>query len=108
VREGFYASVLERVRAEDPAGPRLRAGDLRAGLASFLLVFGATFPAVVPFFFLSDKFVALRASNAVLLLSLFAMGWRWGAWIGAPRFLTGAAMTAIGFVLVVAAIALGG
>lgn len=107
-REGFYGAVLERLRAAEQPPPLLRREDFLAGAASFALVFGATLPAVAPFLLLSDKFLALRASNAVLLLSLFATGWRWAGFIGGHRFAIASAMSALGLVLVVAAIALGG
>lgn len=107
-REGFYGAVLERLQSARQAPPPLRREDVYAGLASFVLVFGATFPAVVPFLLFSDKVLALRASNAVLLLSVFATGWRWAGWIGGPRLAIASAMTVMGLVLVVAAIALGG
>jgi VIT1/CCC1 family predicted Fe2+/Mn2+ transporter len=107
-REGLYSAVLERLRGTGQTPPLLRKEDLYAGVASFCLVFGATLPAVVPFLLFSDKFLALRASNAVLLLSLFATGWRWASWIGAPRLAIASAMTAMGIVLVVAAISFGG
>jgi hypothetical protein len=107
-REHLYAAMLAKLRRADPAPSGLRRTDLYAGVASFALVFGATFPAVVPFFLFSDKFLALRASNAVLLGLLFAVGWRWAGWIGLPRLAVAGTTTALGLVLVAAAIALGG
>jgi hypothetical protein len=107
-RERLYAEVLVRLRESEPVPGGLRREDLYAGLATFALVFGATLPAVAPFLVMSDKLLSLRASNAVLLAMLFGTGWLWAGWIGASRLGTATAMTAIGLVLVVAAIALGG
>jgi VIT1/CCC1 family predicted Fe2+/Mn2+ transporter len=100
--------VLASVRASEPAGGGLQREDLRAGLATFALVFGATLPAVVPFLVMSDKLLSLRASNAVLLALLFATGWVWAGRIGASRLGTATSITAIGVLLVSAAISLGG
>jgi hypothetical protein len=104
----FYAAVLEHVRKGRPAPGVLRREDLYAGAGAFVLVFGVTLPAVVPFVLMSDKLQSLRASNAVLLVLLFAVGWLWGGWVGTSRAGTAAAMTAIGVALVGVASALGG
>ena len=47
------------------------------GLASFWLVFLASLPAAIPFLFMDDARLALRVSNAILVLLLFFVGYRW-------------------------------
>ena len=107
-RECLYAAVADRAASGHAERGGVRADDLWAAAVTFVLVFGWSLPAVVPFFFLSDKLVALRLSNAILIALIFVTGWRWASWTGGNRAATGAAMAAIGGVLVVVAIALGG
>ena len=62
----------------------------------------------VPFFVLSDPFVALRSSNAILIALMFAAGWRWAGYTGGSRLGTASAMTLLGVGLVGVSLALGG
>ena len=107
-RERLYEAVADRAASGHTERGGARADDLWAAVVTFVLVFGWSLPAVVPFFFLSDKLVALRISNAILIALIFVTGWRWAAWTGSNRVATGAAMAALGAALVVVAIALGG
>jgi hypothetical protein len=107
-RERLYEAVADRAASGHAERGGLRSDDFQAAAVTFGLVFGWSLPAVIPFFLLSDKLVSLRISNAILIALIFATGWRWAAWTGGSRVATGAAMAAIGAVLVVVAIALGG
>jgi hypothetical protein len=73
-----------------------------------LLVFGSTFPLVVPFMLMDDAWLALRASHAVAVVMLFALGWRIGRWSGASPFVSGVVLALVGIVLAVTCVALGG
>ena len=108
VRASFDWHVLERVRAMDPPPNRVSAADLWAALAVFWLVFLTALPAALPFLLLRDARIALRASNAILIALLFTVGWRWAVQTGASPWRMGLLVTALGVVLVVVAIALGG
>ena len=105
---------LERIRQKLarveglPARPRLTADDWRGAVAVFLLVFLSTLPIVVPFVLIRNVQVALRASNAVALVMLFACGYGIANYSGYRPWLTGFSMAAIGVVLVAITIALGG
>jgi len=107
-RAALTREVLARVGELKLPSGRVDASDLWAGLAVFSLVFFTALPAVVPFLVVRDAHVALRASNAVLIGLLFFVGWRWAAFTGANRWLTGLFMTLLGVALVALAIALGG
>jgi hypothetical protein len=107
-RARFYDAVVDSVKAAEPRRGGARFEDFQAALVTFALVFGWSLPATVPFFFLSDKLVALRLSNAILIALIFVTGWRWAYWTGGNRLATGASLAGIGAVLVVVAIALGG
>lgn len=76
--------------------------------AVFLLVVGSAVPAALPFLVFPDPHQALRASNALMVVVLFAAGWRYGHHIGMRPWLSALVLTAIGVSLVAIAIPLGG
>jgi len=91
-----------------PARARLGRDDFLGALGVFLLVVLSTFPVVVPFMFISEMALAMRASNAVALVLLFIGGYRLGSYAGGVAWKTGLAMAAVGAVLVSIIMALGG
>ena len=96
-------------RLPDPeALVSLNRADFVGAAGVFLLVFLSTFPVVVPFFVVSEVGAALRASNAVAIVMLFATGWSLGRYAGRPGWRTGLGMVAVGIVLVGITMALGG
>jgi VIT1/CCC1 family predicted Fe2+/Mn2+ transporter len=106
--------VIERVREailampEPPERPRLGRDDWRAAIAVFLLVFCSTLPVALPFLFFSDAQTALRVSNAVAILMLFALGYQYGRLAGHRPIVMSVAMVLLGIFLVAIAMALGG
>jgi VIT1/CCC1 family predicted Fe2+/Mn2+ transporter len=103
---------LEAIRVQLLAAPlpsaRLGANDYAAALAVFGLVVISTFPVVIPFVFLHDAGHAMRVSNLLAVLTLFAGGYVLGRHARANPWGFGFAMAGIGAVLVAAIIALGG
>jgi VIT1/CCC1 family predicted Fe2+/Mn2+ transporter len=105
---------LELIRArlsqlpEVPANLRFTAGDFRIALAVFFWVFLATLPVALPFTFINHAHLALRVSNGVALVMLFACGIYLGRHGGRHPLLSGLITLAVGVVLVWATIALGG
>jgi hypothetical protein len=93
---------------EPPARPRLQKDDWRGALGVFLLVFLSTLPVVIPFLFIRETRLALRISNGIAILMLFAAGWSYARYSGGRPWWTGLAMVAIGVVCVATTIALGG
>jgi hypothetical protein len=60
----------------DPAARvPLHRDDLRGALGVFLLVFLSTFPVVIPFLVMHDAMLALRVSNGIAIVLLFAGGY---------------------------------
>ena len=121
VRDGLPEDVAEVLQPGDvdrlraviaarplAARPRLTLGDARAAVAVLLLVFLSTFPVALPFMVIHEPLRALRASNAVAIALLFAGGWRLARYAGFRPLVTGVAMVALGVMLVVVTIALGG
>ena len=106
------ASDLERIRLHlgslPPESLETEFGreDYLAALGVFLLVFLCLFP-VACRFFVDDVRLALRLSNVVAVAMLFLTGFTFGREVGRP-WRTGFLMVAIGIVLVVVAMALGG
>ena len=112
---GLGAPGLERVRLwimDQPPPPmgreRMTAHDLRSAVGVFLLVFLSTFPVVIPFLLIGETAAAVRASNAVALVMLFVAGSAFGRAAGYRPWRTGFWMVALGVVLVLITIALGG
>lgn len=105
---------LERIRARLAAVPTLPAranfvrDDFIGALGIFLLVVLGTFPVAVPFLIVKDLATALIASRILTLAMLFIAGFALGRYTGAGAIRAGFAMIALGVVLTVAIIALGG
>ncbi|BDG01939.1 VIT1/CCC1 transporter family protein [Anaeromyxobacter oryzae] len=91
-----------------PARPWLGRDDVLAALAVCLLVFVATFPVVIPFFFVEEARTALRLSNAVAIVMLYALGHLAARQAGGRPWRFGLAMVLLGAVLVAGIVALGG
>jgi hypothetical protein len=113
VAEVMQPSDFERIHAKlaqlpTPDRSRFTAENWRGAFGVFILVFLSTFPVVIPFFFIRDAQFALRISNGIAVLLLFASGFMLARYAGLRPILTGLAMVAIGTVLVLIAIALGG
>jgi len=102
--------MLRRLRAlaEPPARARLDKADFLGALGVFLLVVLATFPVVVPFILFSRIALAMRISNAIALVILFAAGSALGHYSGGIPWRAGLLMAALGGALVSIIVALGG
>ncbi|MGY2491540.1 hypothetical protein [Cupriavidus sp. CP313] len=91
-----------------PPRPRLNMADLLGAVRIFFIVVLATFPVALPFVLLDDVKLALLISRGLTLAMLFVAGWALGRHAGFGGWVTGAAMTALGVVMTIAIIALGG
>ena len=114
VANALTPSELERISRElsqmrvETERPQLEAENWLGAIAVFLLVLGSTFPVVLPFIFLQDAVVALRVSNGIAVVMMFATGFIFGRLTGYRPLLTGGAMVLLGMALVLLTIALGG
>jgi VIT1/CCC1 family predicted Fe2+/Mn2+ transporter len=101
------AAILDRLDV-GPQRKVLTKNDFVAAAAVFVLVVASTFPPIVPFILLNDTWLAMRISNAIALVMLFAIG------VGLDRHVDGASralrwtVPMIGAVLVATTIMLGG
>ena len=105
-----YEHVRQRLLRLDspPARASLTGADWRGACGVFLLVFLSTFPVAVPFMVMRDAMAAIRVSNAVAIVMLFALGVAYGRLVGLAPWLVGLSMVALGSVLVALTMALGG
>ena len=105
VVEALRVSLID---LEAPAVVRFRADDLRAAAGVAMLVFLSTLPVVLPFVVIDGPQLALRVSNAIAILMLFACGYRLGTYAGGRAWLAGLLVAVLGTILVPITIALGG
>ncbi len=108
LRLDLYRDVVANVRIRPRPAPRLVREDFIAALAVFLLVFGATLPAAFPYFVIDDAWIALRASNGLLIAVLFFVGYRWAKYTSFRPFAAALVVVGLSIALVSIAIALGG
>jgi hypothetical protein len=96
---------LLRMRDLPPKAPLTR-DDWLGALAVFLLVFLSTFPVAMPFVVFSDAALALRVSNLIAIVLLFACGFVLARHGGYNPWRTGLVMVVLGVVLVWIAVTL--
>ena len=103
-------SIRQKLRQlpEPPLRPSLTKNDWVGAVAICLLVFLSTLPVAIPFMLIDDARLALRVSNAIAIVMLFLCGYFFGHHAGLRPWAAGLCSVAIGSVLVVVAIALGG
>lgn len=87
---------------------RLNGRDWLTAAGVFGLVVLATLPPVLPFVLVADATLAIRLSNLLALLMLFAGGWRLARYAGRSPWQGGFRMCVFGVLIVAAVIALGG
>lgn len=105
---GTATERARETRRQKSAHAVLSGDDYRGAVGVFLLVTLATFPVVLPFFFISEVWLAMRVSNGIALVTLFIGGYQLGRYAGFVLWRSGVVMAAIGALLVAAIIALGG
>ncbi len=81
--------------------------DIKGGIAAGMLVFVSGMPPLLPFVFF-EGIQAMRLSSFIGLVMLYAIGYRWGSYVGRSRFWTGVIMISVGIVITGVVIALGG
>ncbi len=107
-RQQLYQWVLELARRANREPPRIRREDILGGIAVGIMVLFATLPILVPFILLSNADVAVRCSNLIALGMLFWLGFWWARAVGANPYRISAGVAAVGIILVLITILLGG
>ena len=93
---------------EPPKRARLVGTEWLGAVAVFLWVFATTFPVVIPFIFMQNVSLAMRASNGIAIVMLFITGFAYGRCAGRSPWGFGVGMVVLGGALVALTIALGG
>jgi hypothetical protein len=91
-----------------PERPRFLRGDFVAALGIFLIIVLSTFPVAAPFVLIGHVPTALFVSRVLTLAMLFGCGISLGVHAGWGGWRAGLAMVALGVLLTIAIIALGG
>lgn len=108
-RRLLYQDALPYLRAGQTRPIGLQRDDLTGAFGSVLVAVVAVAPSLVPLYVLSaDLTLAIRVSNIVSFVVLFALGFSWGRYTGVNSWKTGLALAAIGLIMVLIAIPLGG
>jgi hypothetical protein len=108
-REHFYRGVRSwLLQKRPPRRADLTRDDYMGAVAVFCLVVATALPAVLPLLLISDPWIALRASNLLVIVVLFVVGYYWAGYVDTNRWLAGFGLTALGLALVAVAIPLGG
>lgn len=104
-----FANLRGMVRSySQPRPPYWSGQELAAAGLICALVFGSTFPLVVPFIVMQEPVLALRVSHAIAVAMLFVLGWKIGRWSGVSAFGAGAVFALVGSFLAILCVALGG
>jgi hypothetical protein len=105
-----FNSVHQRLLQlpDPPARAQLDKADWRAAISTFLIVFLSTFPVAIPFIVFQQTFTAMRVSNAIAVILLFAVGFAYGRITGRHPWRVGVGMVVLGSFVVAGTIALGG
>jgi len=107
-RESLYRAIVPVISHASPALARLTLDEFLGGVAILVVEVLCTIPASLPFLIMGGHPYSLRVSNALLLLLLFGIGYRWGKEVKGRPIVAGVAMLLLGSMLVAVAIALGG
>lgn len=108
-RQNLYLDILEHLRHGRPQPVGLQREDFAGAFGSVLVAIVAVLPSLVPLVLLRGNYeLAIRASNVVSFLVLFVAGYRWGQHTGANPWKTGILLAAVGLIMVMIAIPLGG
>lgn len=108
-RRDLYRDVLAHLREGELRPVGLKREDIVGGLGSVLVAVGAALPSIAPLALIrNNPFLAIRASNVVSFIMLFILGYRWGAYTGANPWKTGLLLVAVGVIMTLVAIYLGG
>ena len=107
-RRTLYEDILDHLRTSQPRAVGLKREDLTGGLASVLIAVLAVTPSFLPLFIFSNDYaLAIRLSNVVSFIVLFAAGYEWGRYTGMSRWRTGLLVMGVGALLEGVAIPLG-
>jgi hypothetical protein len=107
-RVQLYRTILALNARAAPARVGVKRRDIVSAGIVFILVAATALPGAVPFLLLDDPWVALRVSEAILIMLLFLAGHWWGHYTDASSLKCAVIVTSMGVSMVSVAVLLGG
>ena len=108
-RKALYHDMLAYLRQAEPKTVGFQRADAVGALAVVLLYVVAVLPSLLPLVLVRDDFaLAIRISNVVSLLVVFATGYTWGTHTDTNPWKTGLLLASVCLAMVVVAMLLGG
>ena len=107
-RAAFHRSVLDLLRHAGSERAHFTREEFIAAAIILVLVSAAAVPGLMPLLLISDTETALRAANALQILLLVAIGYRWARYTGTPGWRGSLIVGVLGVAVVLVAVALGG
>lgn len=108
-RQTLYRAVFVQLRGGEPRPVSFKREDFTGALGCVVVAVLAVVPSLVPLALLRDSgTLAIRLSNVVSFVVLFATGYQWGRYTGASPWRTGLILVAVAALMVAIAIPLGG
>lgn len=107
-RMRLYRDIFRNLKTATVPKTTIQSEEIGVALVTFFLVMFSTVPALLPFLFFKDRYVALPISNALLLAMLFFVGYCWARHAKTSPWPTGLVVMMIGLTMVGIAKLLGG
>lgn len=107
-RAAFHRALLQLLRHAGTERAHFTRQELAAAGVVFVLVSATTIPGLIPLLLMGDMDTALRTANALQVVLLFIIGYRWGHYSGTPGWRGALIVGLLGVGLVLVAVLLGG
>lgn len=109
-RINIYNEIIKGIYSlKDVKKPQLvTKGDLIVVLFTFFIVVLIACIVVIPFWIFNDVITSIRVSEVIGIALLFYLGYRWGKVASKNKIRSGLAISAMGFLIVLATAVLGG
>ena len=108
-RHALYHDILVHLSHAEPKAVGLQREDVVGAVAATLLAIVAVLPSLLPLLLVPNNIAqAIRISNVVSFLVIFATGYSWGIHTGANPWKTGLLLASVCLAMVLVAILLGG
>ena len=103
-RQALYHDMLAYLRQAEPKAAGFQRADVVGAAAVVLLSVVAVLPSLLPLLLVRDDFaLAIRISNVVSLLVIFATGYTWGTHTGTSPWKTGLLLASVCLAMVLVA-----
>jgi VIT1/CCC1 family predicted Fe2+/Mn2+ transporter len=107
-RQALYQDIRKHLRQAEPQAVRVHRDDVLGGLSTTVLSVVAVLPSLLPLLLVpGDIGLAIRISNAVSFLVIFAAGYQWGVHTDTSPWKTGLLLASVCLAMVLIAMAAG-